>query len=298
MSGSQLGSFAGLTSPVKKAHKPVVPSLRGIIMDRHRTFRLLVSFLLCTLLVGCNGKKAEIAKLRAFLQEPRSEVAGTEYRVLPPDVIEIHSQHVPEISGLVQRVRPDGKINLPLLGEIYVAGHTPREIEQALTEAARDYYDEVDATVKVVGYNSQRLYVFGQVLRPGPISWTGTNTLLDVLAQVQPTELAWPERIKVVRAHPPVAGGYVPGTEQTASQDESAAEQSDFAAQELTIDMKAMVETGDFSHNILLQPYDVVYVPPNPFAAVGLGLRTILFPTRPVLEAVSIPARMENVTAP
>ena len=281
-------------------------------MNRPKRVLLLAGALLCLFLVGCNDKKVNVPQLQAFLQEPPSEVAGREYRVLPPDVLAISSLHVPEIDGQRQQIRPDGKINLPLLGEVYVAGHTPREIEQALTEAASDYYGEVDATVQVAGYNSQMVYVFGQVLRPGPVPWTGTDTLLDILAKVQPTELSWPEKIKVVRAYPPKTGGYVPGfraqADPTAAQDESADStvtltstdpghpDTEIRSQELTINMTAMVETGDFSHNILLQPYDVVYVPPNPFAAVGLTLRNILFPTRPILDAISIPARIQDLS--
>lgn len=282
-------------------------------MKTNSPYLLAAAALLCCLVAGCNDNKTNVRQLEAFLQKPPSEVSGREYRVLPPDVLAISSLHVPEINGQRQQIRPDGKINLPLLGEVYVAGHTPGEIEQALTEAASDYYGEVDATVQVIGYHSQMVYVFGQVLRPGPVPWTGTDTLLDILAKVQPTELSWPEKIKVVRAHPPKKGGYVPGfqaqADPKAAQDDSARTvtvtstepehgDSQIMAQELTINMTAMVETGDFSHNILLQPYDVVYVPPNPFAAVGLWLRNILFPTRPVLEAISIPARMENVTQP
>jgi len=147
-------------------------------------------------------------EVQAFLQRPRSPVSGLEYRVLPPDVIEITSTRVPEINGFQSVVRPDGKINLPLLGEIYVADKTPKEIETALTEAAKEYYKEVDVAVQVAGYNSRRFYVFGQVSRPGPVRWTGCDTLLDVLAQAQPTPLAWPERIVVIRSARPNQGGY------------------------------------------------------------------------------------------
>ncbi len=243
-------------------------------MNRDKFVQILASITLCGLLAGCAGNK-KIEQLRAFLQEPRLEVSATEYRVLPPDVLSISSRHVPEINGQTQQIRPDGKINLPLVGEIFVAGHTPLEIETFLTRAASDYYEQVDATVKVVGYNSQRVYVFGQVLRPGPVPWTGTNTLLDVLAQVQPTELAWPERITVVRGQAPMRGGYMPSGKKKDG------------AEKMVIDMMAMVESGDLSHNVFLRPDDVVYVPPNPFAAVGLALNNILFPTRPVFEAVS-----------
>ena len=245
--------------------------------NKHNLIAVSAAFCLCAAFAGCGSSK-NVKQLRGFLQEPRSEVSATEYRVLPPDVLSVSSRHVSEINNQTQQVRPDGKINLPLVGEIFVAGHTPQEIETSLTEAAKSYYQQVDATVKVVGFNSQRVYVFGQVFRPGPVPWTGNTTLLDVLAQVQPTELAWPQRIKVVRGQEPMRGGYVPASKKGEG------------GEEMMVNLMDMVKSGDLSRNVLLQPDDVVYVPPNPFAAVGLTLSNILFPARTVLEAVRIPA--------
>jgi polysaccharide export outer membrane protein len=172
-----------------------------------RCLGVLVGCLLVAAAMGCDKHHK---RLKAFLQEPRSPVSGTEYRVLPPDVLQINSIHVSDINNFKVEVRPDGKINLPLLGEVAVAGNTPAEIEAVLKARAREFYEEVDATVQVAEFKSQKIYVFGQVARPGPLPWTGTDTVLDVLAQVQPMPTAWPERIVVVRGKPPIRGGYLP----------------------------------------------------------------------------------------
>ena len=168
---------------------------------------VILGALLCISLIGC-GVDAE--RLKAFLQEPRSNVSGTEYRVLPPDVLQISSIKVPDINNFKVEIRPDGKINLPLLGEVTVAGNTPKEIETVLMAKSREFYEEVDATVQVAEFKSQKIYVFGQVTRPGPLPWTGTDTVLDVLDTVQPMPTAWPERIVVVRGRTPIRGGYLP----------------------------------------------------------------------------------------
>ena len=244
---------------------------------------------------GCQ----DVGDVRAFLQEPRSPVAAAEYRVYPPDVISISSQQVVEVNGVTQQIRPDGKINLPLLGEIPVAGLTPKEIEKAVKEAAGQYYEPefIDITVDVVGYNSQKIYVFGQVSRPGALPWTGRDTLLDVLAMVQPTDYAWPQRIKVVRAegprHPerPNVGGYepIPEEKRKDAEERFKAEGKNAAgARELMVDLAAMSQKGDLSRNILLKPGDVIYVPTNPFAKVGLAVQQVLFPAREVLDVLSI----------
>ena len=180
---------------------------------------VILGALLCISLVGC-GVNTE--RLKAFLQEPRSNVSGTEYRVLPPDVLQISSIKVPDINNFKVEIRPDGKINLPLLGEVTVAGNTPKEIETVLMAKSREFYEEVDATVQVAEFKSQKIYVFGQVSRPGPLPWTGTDTVLDVLATVQPMPTAWPERIVVVRGRTPIRGGYLPPSKKIGKTDAQA----------------------------------------------------------------------------
>lgn len=259
------------------------------------TVVILVVSLVCLANFGCSSINRK--RLEAFLQTPRSPVSGIEYTVLPPDVLSISSTYITEINGLSQQVRPDGKISLPLLGEVFVAGKTPKEIEESIIEASMDYYKKADATVQVVGYNSQKYFVFGQVSRPGPFRWTGCDTLLDVLAVTQPTSLAWPERIKVIRAPRPTKGGYLPLSKKEQKNikgEYKAAGKNKAGAYEITVNLKAMVETGDLSQNILLFPDDIVYVPPNPFASVGLAFRTVLFPVTPVLQAVRLPYELDR----
>jgi len=293
------------------------------LMTKRICLPTLVSVLLLSLLAtGCTSG-AE--RLRAFLQERRTPVSGVPYRVLPPDVIMVRSTYVPEINGISQQIRPDGKINLPLVGELDVVGKnetglTPTEIEDQITKAAEDY-ERVDATVQVVGFNSQKVYVFGQVSGPGPQQWTGTNTLLDVLAQSQPTMLAWPERILLVRGKPPRRGGYLLDVDDLdeiagkAGDGESApdevgtvvakVETKEGGAEEekppatavpekveanvMRVNLMAMIKKGDMSKNVYLQPDDVIYVPANPLAAVGLALQQLLLPIRPAAETISVP---------
>lgn len=245
-----------------------------------------LTVLLAVALSGCaDGDAGDIEQLRAFLQAERAPVSAEEYRVYPPDVLTFRSVHVPEIEGETQQVRPDGKVNLPMLGEVEVAGKTPREIEEAIMLVALDYYEEVDATVQVTGYNSQKVFVMGQVNSPGGQPWTGRDTLLDVLSRAYPNRLAWPEKVKVLRCKERPRGGYIPTTQPA----EEAETEGLPEVQEMTIDLVAMMEDGDLSRNVMLQPDDVVYVPPDPFARVGLALEKVLYPVRPTLEAIRVP---------
>ena len=138
----------------------------------------------CLFVGGCYDPH----EVEAFLQQPHpAPTSAKEYRVYPPDTLTITSRRVTEINATQgQQVRPDGRINLPLLGELLVAGKTPKEIQDKIEELAKAYYDEVDVTVTVTGYNSQKFYIFGQVGTAGPMPWTGRDTLLEALAKAQP----------------------------------------------------------------------------------------------------------------
>jgi len=252
--------------------------------------RLGLLAVLCASLGGC---AYDAEKLQAFLQQPPDRVvSGDEYRVYPPDVITITSLHVPEISGQTARMRPDGYINLPLLGELYIAGKTCNEIEEQLMEASRSYYEQVDATVNVAGYNSQNYYVLGQVSGAGPKAWTGRDTLLGALARAQPTPLAWPERIILIRGDQPQEGGHMPDDGDSLKYKFKGIdpESEDNVRHKMVINLQAMVEHGDTSNNILLKPNDIIYVQPNPFAKVGLALQNLLFPVRPAFQTVGLPS--------
>lgn len=134
------------------------PAPRGTLLA------LLVFVALATALQGCTT----YTDYAAFLQEPRPLVTSTEYRMLPPDVIKVTSKRVREINGHTEQVSPDGKITLPLLGTTYVAGRTATEVAAELEHLARDYYEDADVSVRVVGCHSKKVFVFGEVATPGP----------------------------------------------------------------------------------------------------------------------------------
>ena len=231
----------------------------------------------CVSTLGCYDPEA----VKAFLQQPRTPVSGMEYRILPPDEIEITSLHIAEIHNTRHIVRPDGRVNVPLLGELDVAGRTPREVEELIADAAGLFYDKVSVTVTVTDYQSQWFYVFGQVEQPGPYQWTGRDSLLDALSRAQPNKYAWPERIVVVRGDDPKVGGmYREESEGRGDYEVSGVrpELRDRPRKTMVVNMMAMVEHGDLSNNIMLMPEDVIYVQPNPFARVGFFLEMIGHP--------------------
>lgn len=229
-------------------------------------------------------------QVKAFLQTPRSPVSGVDYRVYPPDELHLTSLYVSEINDFRTTVRPDGKINVPLLGEIDVAGKTPKQIEDLVRQAALPYYRKVSPMVEVSKYNSQKIFVFGHVLNPGPIPWTGHDTLLDILCRTHPTAAAWPERILVVRGDHPQIGGHPiinPAEENDYARRGLRPENKGMPRHVMVVNLKAMIRYGDYSNDILLMPNDVVYVQPNPLAKVGIFFSQLFSPWNSVTSSTN-----------
>jgi polysaccharide biosynthesis/export protein len=80
-------------------------------------------------------------------------------------------------------VRSDGRISLPLVGEVQASGRTPRELESELKTKLKDYVSEPEVTVIVQEIKSQKFNVLGMVMKPGSYPLTNPTTVLDAIAQ-------------------------------------------------------------------------------------------------------------------
>lgn len=221
--------------------------------------------LTASLLAGCSTTHDQLV---AFVRQHEAEVATGTYRVRPPDALAVHAPNAPEVDGTQQMVRSDGKIVFRLLGEVDVAGLTTGEISQKIEAQLSRYYVEPEVMVEVVGYNSQFYYVFGEVNSPGPVRYTGRDTVLMALAQARPNFFAWRGQIRVTR----------PGPTPEAP------------PKTIIVDLDKMLNEGDMTANILLQEGDIVEVPPTPLAWCGHRVRELLYPVQPVAQLYSQPA--------
>jgi len=97
------------------------------------------------------------------------------------DVLSINVWKEPDISKSVP-VRSDGKISLPLAGEVQAAGRTPLKLEQDIAAKLKNYISEPDVTVIVQQINSEKFNILGQVARPGSYLLTSAATVLDAIA--------------------------------------------------------------------------------------------------------------------
>jgi len=79
-------------------------------------------------------------------------------------------------------VRPDGMITLPLINDIKAAGFTPNELRDAVTKAIGEFVETPSATVVVKQINSRKVFITGQVGKPGTYPLTGPTTVLQLIA--------------------------------------------------------------------------------------------------------------------
>jgi polysaccharide biosynthesis/export protein len=104
-----------------------------------------------------------------------------DYVIGPDDVLSIAFWRDKELSADVV-VRPDGKISLPLLKDVQAAGYTPEQLTAALVKTASKYIAQPNATVIVKEIRSRKVFIIGEVLRPGAFPLTGDMTVLQLIS--------------------------------------------------------------------------------------------------------------------
>ena len=232
--------------------------------------RLVTTTLLIVCALTAGGCMKTYTDYSTFIAEPRPVVTATDYRMSPPDTVQIYSKRVREIHLHTEAISPDGKLTLPLLGRVFVAGKTTEEVTAELELLAQEFYEDADVSVRVTRYSSKKIFVFGEVSRPGPYAYNGANTVLDTLSKAQPTRIADPSKIMVLR---PNADGEM--------------------IRKMTVDLDKMVKGGDTLLNAVLEEGDIIYIPPTTLAAVGLGFQQLLLPFQPIANTIAGPADIQ-----
>jgi polysaccharide export outer membrane protein len=210
-----------------------------------------------SLIAGCFASNPE--DIQAWVRPYEVNVTAENYLVQPPDEIEIHCSQVAEVHMQRQRVRPDGKVSFEVLGEIDVAGKTPTEIATALGDRIKELYTlpgDHPVDVRIATYASQVYYVVGQVMRPGPRTYTGRDSVLMALASAQPNIMAWEQRVQVIRP----------------------AVHEDEEARIFEFNYDKATSRGEATKDVLLEEGDIVYVPPTILASIGMVLEEFISP--------------------
>lgn len=161
---------------------------------------------------------------------------ASDYQIGPQDVLGVVFWREPEMSGDVT-VRPDGRITLPVIGEMTAAGLHPDALQKEIKTAAAKYLADPNVAVVVRAINSRRIFVTGRVTTPGSHPLTGPLTVMQAIALAGGlTEYADAKNITVLRTR----GGQ---------------------SQTLKFNYKDVVKGKNLEQNIQLLPGDTVVVP-------------------------------------
>lgn len=104
-----------------------------------------------------------------------------DYVIGPDDVLTVSFWQVKDLDAEAV-VRPDGNITLPLLNDLKAAGLTPEQLRERVIAEARRYIEDPNATVVVKQINSRKVFITGQVQKPGAYPITGVTTVVQLIA--------------------------------------------------------------------------------------------------------------------
>ena len=167
--------------------------------------RTFVSAALAIVMLGPGTALAQSTQAQQPPAAARPAVPGTVvatdpgYTIGPEDVLGVLFWRDADMSGDVV-VRPDGMITLPLLRDVKAAGFTPDELADRIQKAAREYVTDASVTVVVRQMNSRKVFITGEVARPGAYPLTSTMTVMQLIAVAGGlTEFADSKKISIMR---------------------------------------------------------------------------------------------------
>jgi polysaccharide export outer membrane protein len=133
---------------------------------------------------------------------PRAATTAADYQMVPGDKLRVEVYKDPQLSQSLQ-VRPDGKITLPLVGDLAAAGRTPTELRDAVAASLKEYIKDPVVTVIVVETVPEVIYVMGEVNTPGPQPMRGPISVLQALAMAGGfKDFAHTKDIRILRKSP------------------------------------------------------------------------------------------------
>ena len=166
-----------------------------------------------------------------------------DYQLAVGDVLEISVYGYEELQMKQIAIRPDGKLAFPLVGEVVAAGLRPVELSKQLQQSLAQYVKNPQVTVNIIKYHTVRIYVLGEVNRPGMYELEKQYNLLDAIGAAGGyTKYAAWKAVYVVRKES--------GTYQAAN-------------------LEKLLKKGDLSQNYPLSEGDVVYLGKNGISFVN-----------------------------
>jgi len=183
------------------------------------------------------------------------------YLIGPGDILEVKVWRHPDLDTTMV-VRPDGKISFPLIGSLSVCDLTTRTVEDRITVGLSKVINEPKVTVNVSGFQSKKIFVLGEVLRPGVYPFEGRVTVLDAISKAS----GYKEDTAALKSVMLIRKGYVAKPEV------------------LRLNIYNVISKGDLKDNIYLEPQDIIFVPKTFIANVNTFIDQFFTKTDPVLQ--------------
>ena len=167
---------------------------------------------------------------------PAAVTPPPEYVIGPDDILTIFFWREKDLSADVT-VRPDGKISLPLINDVMAAGLTPEQLRVVLTEAGSKFVEAPTVTIVVKEIHSRKVFITGQVVKPGPYPLMGPTTVLQLIA---------------------MAGGVL---EYADSEDIVVLRTENGKPMSYRVNYKELIRRRNLAQNLVLKPGDTIIVP-------------------------------------
>lgn len=179
-----------------------------------------------------------------FLSPYDRDTLTPEYRIGPGDVLQVFVWKEAELSRDV-RVRPDGYVTVPLIGDLFAVAKTLKGLAAELTQALSQFVNSPVVTVTLNDSSALRFYVVGEVGKPGEFPLVGRTTVMQALALAGGfREFAKSEEVKILRQELSVTGGRTQTREIV-----------------LPLNYKQIAQGQNLHQNFALKPGDVIVVP-------------------------------------
>lgn len=159
------------------------------------------------------------------------------YSIGTEDILAINVWKEPELSRTVP-VRPDGKVTVPLIGEVQAQGLTPNELETNIAKALKSFVANPEVSVIVQEVHSVKFNILGEVTKPGSYPLAKPTTVLDAIALAGGfRDFAKTTKVYVLRVR------------------------SDGSRHTMPFNYKDVIKGKHFEQNVELSPGDTIIVP-------------------------------------
>jgi polysaccharide export outer membrane protein len=183
------------------------------------------------------------------------------YIIGPGDTLEINVWRHPDLRTQA-KVRPDGKISFPLIEEIYVCNLTPSVLKKEIVQRISRIIRDPEVTINVIGFESKKYFVLGEVYRPGVYPFEGRVRVLEAISRAA----GYKEDTAALKSVIIIKKGYTPNPKA------------------IRVNLWSVINKADISQDVFLEPGDIIFVPKTFIANLNKFIDQFFTKTDPVLQ--------------